>query len=107
VENLFSGLLAGAGAIGLLGGALAAIARWGVRPVVGLIRQVREFLEDWRGEPDRPGVPGRRGVMERLERIEWHVGNGSEPRLRDVVNDTRAELARLKRQVEEKGVADA
>jgi hypothetical protein len=28
------------------------------------------FLEDWNGEPKRPGVQSRPGVMERLERLE-------------------------------------
>lgn len=31
---------------------------------------VRDFLEDWRGEPERDGVPGREGVMKRLHTIE-------------------------------------
>lgn len=100
MDDLLQQALAAAGAIGVLGAALAALSRWVVRPMFRLIRQVREFLDDWNGEEARPGVPGRPGVMERLSRIEWHVGNGSEVRLRDVVYETRTELARLQREVE-------
>jgi hypothetical protein len=38
-----------------------------VRPVW---KGIRDFLEDWRGEPERDGVPGREGVMKRLHTIE-------------------------------------
>lgn len=41
-----------------------------IRPVW---RGVREFLEDWQGEPERAGVPARPGVMERLHTIETDV----------------------------------
>jgi hypothetical protein len=31
---------------------------------------IEHFLEDWNGEPERPGVPGRPGMMERVANIE-------------------------------------
>lgn len=31
---------------------------------------LNHFLEDWNGEPERPGVPGRPGVMVRFSNIE-------------------------------------
>lgn len=41
---------------------------WGfVKFVLPLGRKIIHFLEDWFGEPDRPGVPGRAGVLARLE----------------------------------------
>ena len=63
-------LLYAAGAVTILLGALAGLWQWMGRPVAGLIRGVREFLSDWQGEPARPGVPPRRGVMERLATME-------------------------------------
>lgn len=34
------------------------------------LRKVNDFLDDWRGEPARPGVKARPGVMQRIEAIE-------------------------------------
>jgi len=33
----------------------------------------RAFLDDWQGEPPRPGVPARPGVMERLAQTDAHL----------------------------------
>lgn len=54
-------------------GALIASARWAYRQVCSL----QDLLEDWHGEPARPGVPGRLGVMERLNRIEKTVNSAA------------------------------
>lgn len=58
-----------AGALLALAGVLT-LARRGVGFVTRTLRMLREFLEDWNGEQPRPGVPGRLGVMARLQRIE-------------------------------------
>lgn len=31
---------------------------------------IEHFLEDWNGEPERPGVPARPGMMQRVANIE-------------------------------------
>lgn len=54
-------------------GALVASARWAYRQVCSL----QDLLEDWHGEQSRPGVPGRLGVMERLDRIEKTVNSAA------------------------------
>lgn len=46
---------------------------------------------DLRGEPDRPGVPGRPGVMTRLAKIEAELQPNHGSSLRDAVN--RIEVA--------------
>lgn len=44
--------------------------RWAFRT----LRRIDVFLDDWYGEPARPGQPARPGVPERLEAIENRVG---------------------------------
>ncbi len=41
-----------------------------LRRVWPFARAWAQFLEDWNGEPDRPGVPGRQGVLARLHTLE-------------------------------------
>ncbi|MEW2631775.1 hypothetical protein AB0903_08980 [Streptomyces sp. NPDC048389] len=44
-----------------------------VRGVRRIATRVDDFVDDWQGTPPRPGVPGRAGVMERLDGIEARV----------------------------------
>ncbi|MFI8810534.1 MULTISPECIES: hypothetical protein [unclassified Streptomyces] len=43
----------------------------GIRQIMG---RVDEFVDDWNGTQARPGVPGRPGVMARLDGIEERLG---------------------------------
>jgi hypothetical protein len=43
------------------------------RPARRLARSVREFLEDWNGEPARPGRTATHPIPERLSRIELQL----------------------------------
>lgn len=52
--------------IPLLGTPLVVLWRW----CRGTTRQLETFLEDWNGQPARPGVQARPGVMERLAVVE-------------------------------------
>lgn len=55
----------------LAGAALAVLTHWVVMPAVRLFTDWRQFLEDWRGEPARPGIaPERLGVLARLSKLE-------------------------------------
>ena len=40
------------------------------RAVRGIARRLDHLLDDWAGEPARPGVPARPGLVERIARIE-------------------------------------
>lgn len=53
--------------------ALIACARWAYEQVCSL----QDLLDDWHGKEGRPGVPGRLGVMERLDRIEKTVNSAA------------------------------
>jgi HAMP domain-containing protein len=57
------------------------------------IRRLGDFLDDWNGEPARPGVPRRPGHLERLgnvessvRRIEEQMHNNGGSSLRDQVD---------------------
>ena len=53
--------------VALVAGA-AGVGFWrGSAPYRKMARTIGDFIEDWNGVRDRPGVPGRLGVMERLE----------------------------------------
>lgn len=59
-------------ALGLISAGIAAAtgiiaALWKVGQ---LARRVGHFLDDWNGEPERPGIPARPGVLERLAAVE-------------------------------------
>jgi len=55
-------------------------------------KKIINFLDDWNGEPARPGVPQRLGVMARLDEMhhELHPNSGSS--LADAVNRTEKAL---------------
>lgn len=58
-----------AGSIVAVSSAIGVLAA-AVRRAWAAWRVLETLAEDWSGEPDRPGVPGRRGVMARLAAVE-------------------------------------
>ena len=89
------------GALSLLAG-LGTVAWRVIRGGVRLGHRVNQFIDDWQGEPARPGVPERPGVMERVSRIEerlsrveheLHPNSGNS--LRDALDEANRRLARL------------
>lgn len=87
------GLIQLAGLVVALGGAGAILARYVVRPLLKVQRGLSDFLEDWNGRPDRPGVPGHKGAMARLEQLENNGGSS----IKDTVERTGREVATLNR----------
>ncbi|MEU5834451.1 hypothetical protein ABZ820_12375 [Streptomyces diacarni] len=89
------------GAITVLAGVGTVLWRAG-RGALLLTRRVEHFMDDWAGEEERPGVPGRPGVMERvsaiedrLTRFEHELYPNSGGSLRDAVDLANRRLARL------------
>lgn len=73
--------------------ALAGVLFWGLRTLHRTVRGVTDLVDDWRGEPARPGVAARPGVMARLEsmdgrltRIEAELHPNGGATVRDAVN---------------------
>lgn len=60
-----------------------------------LLRKLGHFLDDVAGEPARPGVAARPGLMERLARIEHEVFPNSGGSLRDRIDQTADQLAEV------------
>ncbi|MET9611735.1 hypothetical protein [Kitasatospora indigofera] len=93
-------LLVWGGAITLLA-ALGTAAWRAVRGTLRVGRKVEEFINDWNGEPARPGVPARLGVMQRVSGIEGRVASIEHElhpeggtSLRDAVDLANTRLAR-------------
>lgn len=75
------------------GGVLALA--WGVvRKVWPLLKKLADFLDDVMGEPERPGVPARLGLMERVMRVEHELFPNSGKSLRDQTNRMEEKLDR-------------
>jgi hypothetical protein len=66
-------------------------------------KRTEDFLDDWAGHDARPGVEARPGVMERLQSVEFTLGevrsqifpNGGTS-MRDDINSLRRDVADIK-----------
>ncbi|MGW4821981.1 hypothetical protein ACWEP4_24085 [Streptomyces sp. NPDC004227] len=89
------------GAISVLAGFVAVLWRV-VRGASHLLGRTGQFLDDWYGEEERPGVSERPGVMQRLgdletglRRVQHEVGQNGGGSLRDAVDEVNRRLARM------------
>ncbi|WNI31499.1 hypothetical protein [Streptomyces sp. ITFR-6] len=79
----------------------AGAALWRItRGVLHMSRRVELFMDDWSGAEERPGVPGRPGVMarlggfeDRMTRVEHELYPNSGESLRDAVDLANQRLA--------------
>lgn len=67
-----------------------------LRPVVRFFKKIHDFLDDWRGEQPRDGVPGRAGVMLRLSNVEHELKPNSGLSMRDSIDRTEAAVTDIK-----------
>lgn len=73
------------GWLGLIGSACVVLG-YGfkvIKYVVTLLKKTGMFLDDWNGEPARPGVPVRLGILERLSRVEGQLTTNGGQSLKD------------------------
>jgi hypothetical protein len=78
----------------IAGGVVLALV-WGVvRKVWPLFKKLADFLDDVRGEPARPGVEARLGLMERVMRVGHELFPNSGKSLRDQTNRMEEKLDR-------------
>jgi len=81
-----AGIIAtGLGLLALIG----KVVRWMLRTW----KRITDFLDDWNGEPARPGVEARPGFPERIARLERTVSNG----LSHNVADIKARVERIEK----------
>lgn len=82
------------------------------RKVKPYLSDIREFLEDWRGDPGRPevNIPERPGVMKRLAQQDTEIANiraqvtpnhGSTKMLSEEVQQVQADLRALAERFEQ------
>lgn len=87
--------------------AVAVIWKQAILPIMHLVEEVKDFLGDWKGEPERPGVPRRPGVLERLEEhdndlraIRTEVKPNGGASLRDAVNRTEGKVNEVNKRLD-------
>ncbi|GAA5046638.1 hypothetical protein HNP84_009762 [Thermocatellispora tengchongensis] len=91
-------ILTAAGVIVLLAAAASALYVLVVQPgrkLSQIAEKFGQFWDDWNGVEERPGVPGRAGVMVRLQRMEEQLYENHGTSLRDAVNRTESAVRRV------------
>ncbi|GAA5078040.1 hypothetical protein HNP84_009616 [Thermocatellispora tengchongensis] len=86
-------ILTAAGVVVLLAAAASGLYVLLVQPgrkLSQIAEKFGQFWDDWNGVEDRPGMPGRPGVIVRLESIEEQLRPTHGTSLRDAVNRTES-----------------
>ena len=87
-------------------GAVAVIVRQLLLPIHRGFRKLQDFLEEWKGEPARPGQPARPGVMERLEQVEADMAKVASEIRSNGGSSMKDAIARVEAHLEELATRD-
>jgi hypothetical protein len=85
--------------VGIVGGALALLWKGGTW-LMRIIRRIQDFLDDWNGEPARPGVPARPGFPDRIAALE-----AESSQVTTTLEGVSSRLARVERKIDTAGGA--
>jgi hypothetical protein len=66
-----------------------------IKPIAGAVRRVVHFLDDWFGEPARPGQEARPGIPDRIAAIEHQLRPNGGKTLRDRVDVIESAMKRI------------
>ncbi|WP_062435003.1 hypothetical protein [Herbidospora daliensis] len=83
--------------VGIIGGAIALLWKGGTW-LMRIIRRIQDFLDDWNGEPARPGVPARPGFPERIAALE-----AESAQVATTVEAVSTRLTRVERKIDTAG----
>ncbi|MFI6485301.1 hypothetical protein ACIBH1_45840 [Nonomuraea sp. NPDC050663] len=86
--------------VGIVGAGLAVLGRFLSR-LWRLVVPLKDFLDDWTGEPARAGSPERPGIPERLARLEQRIDAEFSPNHGTSARDALDRLERAVRRVED------
>jgi hypothetical protein len=80
-----------------------------IRTINPIMKRLNNLLDDWFGEPPRPGVPERKGVMQRMEdqdEVLGHLRRRIEPLVDETAEGNHQEVLRKLSEIHESSNAN-
>lgn len=87
-------------------GAVTVIVRQLLLPIHRGFLKLQDFLEEWKGEPARPGYAARPGVMQRLEQVEADMARVASEIRSNGGSSMKDAIARVETHLEELAARD-
>ena len=81
--------------------ALGTLHRYVVAPAVRMVNAVRHFLEDWNGQPERPGHDRVPGVVEQIRTVRAEVTPNGGGSMKDALRRVEDKLDGLEQRAEQ------
>lgn len=94
--------------VGIVGTAAEVVRRFVVLPIVRAWVKVERLVDAWAGEPERDGLPGRPGIVDRIIAIEAQVKHNGGASMKDAIDRIEeASTIAASRATETKAALDA